>query len=190
MKRRNFVGLSAGILAIPAVTVAHRVFLGSDKQYLDAKQGTLSVAMDQSSTGTMEGKPMKENIEKLLLTEAQWKQRLTATEYRILRKAGTERPFTSPLNDEKRAGTYVCSGCDLALFESSTKFDSGTGWPSFFDVIPDHVLTSVDYKLIFPRTEYHCARCEGHHGHVFKDGPRPTGLRYCNNGAVLKFIAA
>ena len=108
----------------------------------------------------------------------------------MLRKEGTEYPFSSPLNNEKRKGTFVCAGCDLPLFDSKTKFDSGTGWPSFYQVIEGRVETTTDHKLIYPRTEYHCARCGGHHGHVFDDGPKPTGLRYCNNGVALKFVPA
>ena len=111
-------------------------------------------------------------------------------EFHVLRKEGTERPWTSPFNDNKAAGTYVCAGCALPLFKSEAKFDSGTGWPSFFDVIPGAVETKTDFKLIAPRTEYHCSRCGGHQGHVFKDGPAPTGLRYCNNGVALDFIEA
>jgi len=122
--------------------------------------------------------------------EREWSERLTAEEFRVLRKEGTERPFSSPLNDNKSAGTYACAGCGLPLFKSDKKFDSGTGWPSFFDVIPGNVGTKTDRKLFVPRTEYHCARCGGHQGHVFKDGPRPTGLRYCNNGVALDFIEA
>lgn len=127
-------------------------------------------------------------IEKITLDDKEWRQRLTPEQYKILRKEGTERSFTSPLNNEKRQGTYICSGCDLPLFKSDTKFDSGTGWPSFWDTISNHVETKRDYKLFTPRTEYHCARCGGHQGHVFEDGPKPTGLRYCNNGIALKFI--
>ena len=130
---------------------------------------------------------MAEAIEKLILSEDEWKKRLTPEQFKILRKAGTEYPHTSPLNKEKREGSYHCAGCDLELFKSEAKYDSGTGWPSFFDVIPGRVETKTDYVLIYPRTEYHCARCGGHHGHVFKDGPKPTGLRYCNNGVALKF---
>ena len=124
------------------------------------------------------------------LTETEWKTRLTDVEFHVLRNEGTERPFTSPLNDNKAAGTYVCAGCALPLFTSETKFDSGTGWPSFYQAIDGAVGTKVDRKLFVARTEYHCARCGGHQGHVFKDGPRPTGLRYCNNGVALNFVEA
>lgn len=127
-------------------------------------------------------------IEKLELSEAEWRARLTPEQFYILREEGTERAGTSPLNDEKRDGMYVCAGCELELFPAKYKYDSGTGWPSFYDVIDGHVGTKTDYKAIWPRTEYHCARCGGHQGHVFKDGPDPTGLRYCNNGLALKFV--
>ncbi len=123
-------------------------------------------------------------------TDAQWQEALEPASYQVLRKAGTERPFTSPLNDEKRAGMFHCLGCDLPLFDAATKYDSGTGWPSFFDVITENVGTSTDYKIGYARTEYHCAQCLGHQGHLFPDGPAPTGLRYCNNGVALKFVAA
>jgi peptide-methionine (R)-S-oxide reductase len=123
----------------------------------------------------------------LVLTDEQWRERLTPAQYQVLRREGTERAWSSPLNAEKRAGTYKCVGCGLALFTSATKFDSGTGWPSFYDTLPGVCGFTTDYKLILPRTEYHCARCGGHHGHVFDDGPRPTGKRYCNNGVCLVF---
>ena len=122
------------------------------------------------------------------LSEADWRDRLTDMEYYVLREEGTERPGTSPLDKTYEAGVYNCAGCGLALFTSDMKFDSGTGWPSFFNVIDGAVETKTDYKLILPRTEYHCARCGGHQGHVFKDGPAPTGLRYCNNGVALDFV--
>jgi peptide-methionine (R)-S-oxide reductase len=122
------------------------------------------------------------------LSESDWKDRLTAEEFNVLRREGTERPWTSPLNDEKRDGVFVCKGCELPLFTSDTKYDSRTGWPSFFDVIEGNISTKVDKKLFLPRTEYHCARCGGHQGHVFTDGPRPTGLRYCNNGVAISFV--
>lgn len=129
-----------------------------------------------------------ERISKLIKSNAEWKKLLTPEQYYILREEGTERAFTSPLDKEKRSGMYHCVACDLPLFPSKFKFDSGTGWPSFYDVLPGAVGTKTDFKLIYPRTEYHCARCGGHHGHVFNDGPKPTGLRYCNNGVALKFV--
>lgn len=129
-----------------------------------------------------------ETIEKITKSDTEWKKELPPESYDVLRHEGTERPFTSPLNNEKHKGMFVCRGCDLPLFPSSYKFDSGTGWPSFFDVIPGHIETKSDHALFMERTEYHCARCGGHQGHVFNDGPKPTGLRYCNNGVALKFI--
>ena len=131
------------------------------------------------------------DFEPLQLSEAQWRERLTAEQFYILRQAGTERPFTSPLLKEKRAGTYVCAGCDLPLFDAATKFNSGTGWPSFWDRIAEgNVLDKTDISLGMIRTENICGRCGGHLGHVFEDGPRPTGLRYCINGDALKFVPA
>jgi len=124
------------------------------------------------------------------VSDAEWRKRLSSAAYLVLRHEDTERPGTSPLNREKRKGTYVCAGCDLPLFRSEWKFESGTGWPSFYRVIPGAVGTKTDYKIGVPRKEYHCAQCLGHQGHVFDDGPRPTGLRYCNNGLALKFVPA
>lgn len=131
-----------------------------------------------------------DSIVKLRRTDAEWRRLLTPAQYRILREAGTERPFSSPLDHEARAGIYLCAGCELELFPSRFKYDSGTGWPSFYDVLPGHIETRQDLSFEMVRTEYHCARCGGHQGHVFDDGPQPTGLRYCNNGLALRFIPA
>ena len=121
-------------------------------------------------------------------TKIDWQSLLPSDAYRVLFEHGTERAGTSPLDHEKRAGTFVCAACFTPLFSAAMKFDSGTGWPSFFDHLADALETKRDFKMIIPRTEYHCARCGGHQGHVFGDGPRPTGQRYCNNGVALRFI--
>ena len=123
-------------------------------------------------------------------TEDQWRALLTPEQYRVLREHGTERAGTSPLDREKRAGVFHCAGCDLPLFASQGKFDSGTGWPSFFQPLPNAVATTTDRSFFMTRTEVHCRRCGGHLGHVFDDGPRPTGLRYCMNGVAMKFVPA
>ena len=129
--------------------------------------------------------PSSEPIQK---SASEWAEALEGTPFQVLRQEGTERAFTSPLDKEKREGVFVCAGCGLPLFSSAMKFDSGTGWPSFFTFIPDHLATKTDVKLFVPRTEYHCVRCGGHQGHVFNDGPEPTGQRWCNNGVALRFI--
>lgn len=121
-------------------------------------------------------------------SDTEWKKRLSPAAYRVLRQEDTERPFTSPLNNEKRKGNFVCAGCQTRLFSSSTKFESGTGWPSFYAPLAGGVGTRTDYKIGIPRTEVHCARCGGHLGHVFDDGPKPTGKRYCMNGGAMTFV--
>jgi len=127
-------------------------------------------------------------IEKLKLSKDEWRKRLAPEQFAVLREEATERPGSSPLNNEKRKGYFACAGCDLPLFTTEMKFESGTGWPSFFTAIAGRLETKTDYKILYPRTEYHCARCEGHQGHLFDDGPKPTGKRYCNNGVSLKFV--
>ncbi|MEX5727020.1 peptide-methionine (R)-S-oxide reductase [Rhodovulum iodosum] len=123
-------------------------------------------------------------------TDAEWRAMLSDLEYRVMRREGTERAFTSPLNDEERKGVFHCKGCDLALYASETKYDSGTGWPSFYEALPDAVATRPDRKLLFVRTEVHCRRCGSHLGHIFDDGPPPTGKRHCINGVSLVFKPA
>ena len=144
MNRRQFVATLVGVAALPLVA----------KRLIAANSG-----VDVAD---------KVPIEKIERSDAEWRKLLTREQYRVLRKEGTERPFTSPLNEEKRKGTYVCAGCELALFTSDMKFDSGTGWPSFYTSLDGVFETKRDFKLILPRTEYHCARCGGHHGHIFE----------------------
>jgi len=127
-------------------------------------------------------------MQKLTKSKAEWRALLPRERYEILFEEATERAGTSVLNQEKRDGTFICAACSLPLFSSAQKYESGTGWPSFWQPLPDAVATRKDFKLVWPRTEYHCARCGGHQGHVFDDGPKPTGLRYCNNGLALEFI--
>jgi peptide-methionine (R)-S-oxide reductase len=129
-----------------------------------------------------------EKIAKLEKPKKEWKAILERSAYEVLFEEATERPFTSALLKEKREGKYICAACYLPLFESGAKYESGTGWPSFFQAIPGRLETKTDFKLFLPRTEYHCARCGGHQGHVFDDGPRPTGKRFCNNGVALAFV--
>ncbi|WP_376695111.1 peptide-methionine (R)-S-oxide reductase MsrB [Wenzhouxiangella sp. EGI_FJ10305] len=164
--RRRLLGLAAGSLPL--------LWLGGLSIRSFAGEAMTSIPM---------------SFEPLDLGDARWREILDADEYRVLRREGTERAGSSALNDEKRAGTFICAGCFLPLFSSEHKYESGTGWPSFYQPIhPDHMDTKKDFRLIWPRTEYHCARCGGHQGHVFDDGPEPTGQRWCNNGVALEFV--
>ncbi len=185
MKRRDFLqALAAGAAGatLPAVPVAAATAVPAGKSIAEIQQDwQLLLAKDAD---------VARSLEPITKTEVEWKQVLPEERFYVLRKEGTERPFTSPLNDEKRAGIFVCAGCTLPLFSSQMKYDSGTGWPSFFTSIPGRVATKQDFLMIVPRTEYHCVRCGGHQGHVFDDGPAPTRLRYCNNGVSLRFIPA
>ena len=149
-----------------------------------------AIAVDMPAISTAANEARYANAAERKLTDAQWRQRLQGQAFGILRQADTEYPGTGPFNNEKRKGTYHCAGCDLPLFKSDWKYESGTGWPSFFDAIKENLGAKTDHDIGVPRMEYHCARCIGHQGHIFPDGPRPTGLRYCNNGYALKFKPA
>ncbi|MEP4050816.1 MAG: peptide-methionine (R)-S-oxide reductase MsrB [Litorimonas sp.] len=168
MLTRRKLGLTAGAFTLAACSQTQ------------SNANTAEAAMTKTTPAS--------NVDWANLSEREWKERLTDMEFRVLRKEGTERPFSSDLNDNKADGTYACAGCGLPLFKSEAKYDSGTGWPSFFQPIDGALGTKTDRKLFVARTEYHCSRCGGHQGHVFKDGPRPTGLRYCNNGVALDFV--
>ena len=148
--------------------------------------GTQATAATTAPAST--GAPGVAPVTPMHLSDTEWKQRLTPAQYRVLRNEGTEAPGSSVLNGEKRRGRFHCAGCDLPLFASDAKYESGTGWPSFHTPLAGALGIKTDFKLILPRTEYHCARCDGHQGHVFNDGPQPSGKRYCNNGVALKFV--
>lgn len=152
-------------------------------QWMGAAFGALGISALPARTFSAES-----GSERLAKPKSEWAKLLPVDAFRVLFEEGTERPGSSPLNGEKRDGTYVCAACFLPLFDSSTKYESGTGWPSFWQPLPGALGTKTDYKLILPRTEYHCVRCGGHQGHVFDDGPKPTGKRYCNNGVALRFV--
>jgi peptide-methionine (R)-S-oxide reductase len=170
-----------GMTMTPLDPARRRLLLGAAALGLAGLAGPVFAARPEQAFA---GSPWRK------LTDADWRRRLPPEAYDVLRREGTERPFTSPLLDEHRKGAFVCLGCGLALFRSQWKFDSGTGWPSFYDAIPASLGRKQDFALALPRTEYHCAQCLGHQGHVFDDGPRPTGLRYCNDGVALRFVPA
>lgn len=156
----------------------------------NALKGLVGLALAPTALSAVGNTPISDPqaIQPLAKSKAAWQKLLAAERYAILFEEETERAFTSPLNDEKRPGHFICAACYLPLFNANTKYDSGTGWPSFWEPIAGRTDTKLDFKLIWPRTEYHCIRCGGHQGHVFDDGPQPTGKRWCNNGLALKFI--
>lgn len=173
MRRRVFLGeliAMASLLVLPACSRAGN----EDSPSSSHEQG----GENMSTT----------DIEPLEKSKSEWREILDEDAFDVLFREKTERPFSSPLNDEHREGMFICAACFLPLFSSDTKFDSGTGWPSFYDHLPGRIGTKRDFKMIIPRTEYHCIRCKGHQGHVFNDGPQPTGQRWCNNGVALRFV--
>jgi peptide-methionine (R)-S-oxide reductase len=184
MTRRGLIGLVLGALAARLAGHAQAADRPSPSQKaIEDMQKNWKALLAKDATIAADATPIQR-------TREEWKKLLTPQQFNVLREEGTEYAGTSPLNFEKRAGVFVCAGCALPLFTSDMKYDSGTGWPSFFTAIPGAFGNSTDYKLIYPRTEYHCAKCGGHHGHVFDDGPPPTRQRWCNNGVALRFIPA
>jgi peptide-methionine (R)-S-oxide reductase len=177
MNRRTFLTSAAAAGMVAAVSRFAYVPAGTQ----EPKEAQTKRAPDKNSTGS-------KGITKVSKTNEEWKKILTPEQYSVTREKGTERPFSSPLNEIHEHGTFKCVACDLPLFSSEAKFDSGTGWPSFYEPIAkENVLEEVDSSLWMTRTEALCARCDAHLGHVFEDGPKPTGLRYCMNGVALKF---
>jgi len=173
MKRRHFLAMLAPIAVAPKAVFAA----------LSSNPGGLMNTPIFDDIASISGQ-----VQRLNKPHKEWRKLLTKEQYKVLFEDSTERPGSSPLDREKRAGTFLCAACQLPLFDSASKFDSGTGWPSFTSPIAGHVDTRRDFKMIWPRTEYHCARCGGHQGHVFDDGPSPRGERWCNNGVALDFI--
>ncbi|MPZ46637.1 MAG: peptide-methionine (R)-S-oxide reductase MsrB [Betaproteobacteria bacterium] len=182
MNRRTFVSL-AGIGAASA-----GLLVRANAVHPRTSMDTITQLQKEWKTLLASGADVALSREPLQRSDTEWKKTLTPEQYQVLREEGTERPGSSPFNREKRPGVFACAGCSAPLFTSAMKYESGTGWPSFFTAIPQALATRRDFKLILPRTEYHCVRCGGHHGHLFEDGPPPTGLRYCNNGIALRFI--
>jgi len=184
MDRRDFV---LGALAVGAAAWLAPGLLRSGRGAA-AEDMSGDMSGMAGATGREEWPMWPDKIVPIEKTKAEWREILPPDRFAVLREEDTEPAHSSPLNDEHREGTFVCAGCGLALFTSDMKYDSGTGWPSFFESVEGHTATKRDFKIILPRTEYHCARCGGHQGHRFSDGPEPTGQRWCNNGLALRFI--
>lgn len=186
MQRRGFLltglGALAGFAGYRAISGSEALAQPADKKGIDALQKEWKSLLADGTPEVLPAPPLK-------LSKDEWKKRLSPAAFDVLREEGTERAGTSQLNAEKRPGVFVCAGCGLPLFTSAMKYESGTGWPSFFTTIPGVFGKKTDFKLFLPRTEYHCIKCGGHHGHVFDDGPLPTRERWCNNGVALRFIA-
>lgn len=176
MRRRNFISRLTGILTSAAPV-----------SYLAAQRPIAEIQLGWEKLVNPSAR-VADTSRPLYRTDEEWKRRLTPGQYRVLRTEETEAPFSSPLNDETRAGAYVCAGCNLPVFTSAMKFDAGTGWPSFFTSIPASFIFTRSTMSVFTGVEYHCRRCGGHHGHLFRDGPEPTLERWCNNGVALRFF--
>ena len=184
MKRREILTGIVGLSTLPLVVSQFQLVNAAIKSNsIESMQARWRDFLSSSAVVATDAKPLNRDVEA-------WRGEVPEDAFDILFEEDTERPFSSNLNGEKRGGIFVCRACDLPLFSSEMKYDSGTGWPSFFTNIPDHLATKTDFKLIWPRTEYHCVKCGGHQGHIFKDGPAPTGDRWCNNGLALRFIPA
>ena len=181
MERRGFIQSVAALAAFGSLLARNAIAQSMDKKTIDDMQKNWKQLLAAGTPEITATPPLK-------LSKDEWRKRLSPAAYDVLRDDGTERAGSSPFNAEKRPGVFVCAGCDLPVFTSAMKYESGTGWPSFFTTIPGAFAKKTDYKLILPRTEYHCVKCGGHHGHVFDDGPQPTRERWCNNGMALKFI--
>jgi peptide-methionine (R)-S-oxide reductase len=183
MNRRTLLGMLASLPAFRSATAAGPTPPGRITPQIEEMRVGWKSLLAKNADVAADATPVT-------LSDDEWRKRLSPAAFEVLRKEGTERPGSSALNDEKRKGVFVCAGCAWPVFTSAMKYESGTGWPSFFTTIPGAFNTKTDYKILFPRIEYHCAKCGGHHGHVFDDGPAPTTQRWCNNGVALRFIPA